>query len=358
MTLKTKVFSAWIILSLIVMACTISAGGGLSDNERLQTAVAQTVTAAAQAQPQNTQPPSATLTVAPTNTQQSPPTSTPKPCNKGFLVNEDPQDNADFNGGDDFDKRWRIRNDGTCTWTTSYKFEFKDGSKMGGQASQNLPQNVAPGETIDIIIDQTAPGSTGTYRGNWQIVDGNGVAFYFPYVIIDVVSAELTTKTATLNVVVNQGGSVYNNGDVFAEQYGVGDNTSNNDVQSFLAFDISGIPSNANILEVKTDFSSYATLGDPFGGLGCLRMYVDSYRPLDVGDYEGGSPLGAVARWCNAGELSAVGVQADMVGELEDRLGNNYFPLRIQFNQTKTDSDNANDALLFGNLKLIVKYES
>ena len=45
MKLRTKVFSAWIILSLIVLACTISSGGGLSDNERLQTAVAQTVTA-------------------------------------------------------------------------------------------------------------------------------------------------------------------------------------------------------------------------------------------------------------------------------------------------------------------------
>lgn len=184
MTLKTKVLSAWIVLSMIVLACTLSfGGGGLSDAERLQTAVAQTVTAAAQSQ--DTQQPLPTITVAPTNTQQGPPTNTPKPCNKGFLVNEDPQDNTKFDVGQDFDKRWRIRNDGTCTWNTKYRLEFKDGSKMGGPSIKSLTQNVAPGETVDIIIDQGAPDTAGTYRGNWQLVDDQGVAFFFPYVIIE-----------------------------------------------------------------------------------------------------------------------------------------------------------------------------
>lgn len=188
MNLKVKGLIAWIVITLLTLACAISFGGEeLSENERLQTAVAQTVAAQQQVSPQTPQPDQAlpTITPAPTNTVQNSPTANPKPCNKGFLVNESPQDNAKFNVGEDFDKRWRIRNDGTCTWNTSYRLVFADGSKMGGPSSQNLTQNVAPGESVDIIIDLTAPNLAGTYRGNWQLLDDDGVVFFSPYVIIE-----------------------------------------------------------------------------------------------------------------------------------------------------------------------------
>ncbi|HUV15771.1 MAG TPA: NBR1-Ig-like domain-containing protein [Pelolinea sp.] len=186
MTLKTKILSAWIILSLVILACEISLGRDeLSEEEKLQTAVAQTVAAnQQQQQQQQDQQTLPTITVAPTNAPQGPPTETPKPCNKGFLVSESPADNTEFDVGQDFDKNWRIRNDGTCTWNTNYKLAFADGDKMSGPSSKNLTQNVAPGETVDIIIDLNAPDTAGTYRGNWKLVDDQGQSFFFPYVII------------------------------------------------------------------------------------------------------------------------------------------------------------------------------
>ncbi|MBM3136716.1 MAG: hypothetical protein FJZ98_00845 [Chloroflexi bacterium] len=356
MATKTKVLSAWIVLSMFVLACNFSFGGGPSEAELLGTAVAQTVTAAAGTQANQVLLP--TTTISPTITQVIAPTSTPQPCNKAEFVSETIPDDTSFNPNQSFTKTWRLRNVGTCTWNTNYKLVFFEGNQMNGPATKNLTQSVAPGEQVDFSVDLKAPASGGTYKGTWRVRDDNDQVFVFNIWVQIKVTAPLTEKTVTLNAVVNEGGSVYNNGDVFPELYGVGDNTSNNDVQAFMAFDISGIPSNANILEVKTDFSGYATLGNPFGGLGCLRAYMQTYRPLDVGDYTGGSPLGAVARWCNAGELTAISVQPDMKGSLQGRVGSNYFPLRMQFNQTKTDSDNANDAILFSNMKLIVKYES
>jgi hypothetical protein len=358
MALKTKILSVCIALSMIVLACNLSFGGGLSDAERLQTAVAQTVTAVAQSQTQNTQEPLPTITLSPTNTQASAPTNTPQPCNKAEFVSETIPDNTSFEPNESFTKTWRLKNVGTCTWNTNYKLVFYEGDKMNGPSTKNLTQSVAPGEQVDFSVDLKAPASGGTYKGTWRIRDASDQVFVFNIWVQIKVAAPLTTKTVTFNAVVDQGGSVYNDGSVYPQEYGAGDNSSNKDVQAFVAFDISSIPSNANILEVKTDFSSYATLGNPFGGLGCLRMYMQTYRPLDAGDYTGGSPLGAVARWCNAGELTAVSVQSDMKSSLQGRVGSNYYPLRLQFNETKTDNDNANDAIIFSNMKIIVKYES
>ncbi len=357
MKINFKIIAILLAFNLIIAACTFSLGG-LSEAEKLQTAVAQTVTADTLQAEQNTQQPLPTITVAPTSTQQSAPTSTPQPCNQAEFISETIPDNTTFNPNESFTKSWRLKNIGTCTWNTNYQLVFYDGDKMSGPSTQNLTQSVSPGEQVDISVDLKAPSSGGTYKGTWRIRDDNG-NYYVNNIWVQIkVSAPLTTKTKTLDVAVDQGGTVYNNGDLYASQYAVGDNTSNNIAQAFLAFNISGIPSNATILEVKTDFSSFLTLGDPFTGLGCLRMYTDPYRPLDAGDYTGGSPLGAVARWCSAAELSTVSVQADMKDALQNRLGDSYFPLRLEFNQTPTDNDNANDALIFSNMKLIVKYES
>ena len=188
MSLRLKTLIGLLVLCMSALACSISFGGEqLSEEERLQTAVAETVSANQLGQlPIQATPTSITITIAPTFTQTIPPTQTPRPCNKGSLVSESPRDYAKFAAGEDFDKTWRIRNDGTCTWSTSYRLEFKDGSKMGGPSSKNLTQNVAPGESIDIIIDLEAPDTAGIYRGNWQLVDDKGQAFYFPYVIIEV----------------------------------------------------------------------------------------------------------------------------------------------------------------------------
>lgn len=48
---------------------------------------------------------------------------------------------------------------------------------MGGQNLMPLPEEVAPGETIDLAMNFTAPRMPGSYRGNWQIRNDRGELF-------------------------------------------------------------------------------------------------------------------------------------------------------------------------------------
>lgn len=51
------------------------------------------------------------------------------------------------------------------------------GDAMGGQNLMPLPVEVAPGQTIDLAMNFTAPLMEGTYRGNWQIRNDRGEIF-------------------------------------------------------------------------------------------------------------------------------------------------------------------------------------
>jgi hypothetical protein len=182
---KLIIVPALIMAMLIVLACGISfAGSGLSDEAKLQTAVAATVSAIqpsqsipTQAQPTQVQPTQAQPTTAPTATQLVPPTQTPQPCNAAFYISETIPDSTQFNAGDNFVKTWRFKNIGTCTWNTNYKLVFAEGDKMGGPSSKNLTGSVAPGEQTDISVSLKAPNSAGTYKGFWKVQDDQGNFF-------------------------------------------------------------------------------------------------------------------------------------------------------------------------------------
>ena len=86
-------------------------------------------------------------------------------------------DGTSFAPGTAFTKTWRLRNIGTCTWTTSYALVFVSGSQMGAPSVVNLTSSVAPNGTIDISVNMTAPAVNGHYRGNWQLRNASGVLF-------------------------------------------------------------------------------------------------------------------------------------------------------------------------------------
>jgi hypothetical protein len=79
--------------------------------------------------------------------------------------------------GSTFTKIWRLKNVGTCTWTTSYAIIFVSGEKLGAPNAVSLPGSVAPGQTIDIPVELTAPNAEGRYRGNWKLRNASGVLF-------------------------------------------------------------------------------------------------------------------------------------------------------------------------------------
>ena len=86
-------------------------------------------------------------------------------------------DGTTFSPGAAFTKTWRLRNRGTCTWTTGYALVFSSGNAMSGPSSVSMPHDVKPGETVDISISLVAPTDTGSYTGNYKFRDALGSTF-------------------------------------------------------------------------------------------------------------------------------------------------------------------------------------
>jgi VCBS repeat-containing protein len=78
-------------------------------------------------------------------------------------------DGTRFDGGESFTKTWRLKNEGTCTWTTDYDLYFISGYSLGGPGVEALQGDVSPGKTVDISIEFKAPTSDGTYKGFWML---------------------------------------------------------------------------------------------------------------------------------------------------------------------------------------------
>jgi hypothetical protein len=150
-----------------------------------QTVAAQLTQVAIQ---QTSAPPPATNTpAAPTDTPLPPVTDTPAPptvtptpaCTDlvAFVSDVSIPDNTYFAASQSFTKTWRLKNAGTCTWTTGYALVFDSGNIMGGPTSQNLAGSVAPGANVDVSVSLTSPASNGTHRGNWKLRNDRGTIF-------------------------------------------------------------------------------------------------------------------------------------------------------------------------------------
>jgi len=107
------------------------------------------------------------------------PTAVIEACNDraAFVTDVTVPDGSDFAPDQALTKTWRLRNAGTCTWTSSYDLVFDHGDAMGGPASQQLPGLVSPGQTVDLSINLTAPSSEGGYKGYYLLRSGDGVLF-------------------------------------------------------------------------------------------------------------------------------------------------------------------------------------
>ncbi len=319
--------------------------------------------------------PTATSTLTPSpSTTPLPATNTPLPCNLASFVNDVTYpDDTEVLTGQAFTKTWRFKNIGTCTWTSGYQLVFDHGDQMSGPASQPLTGgSVPPGATVDVSVNLVAPGTHGTYKGFWRFRDPGGVLFGLSTgsFWVQIKAIEPTpTATATLPpaaiaatvdvpLVAGQSGSVRSDG-VALGVVNVGDIESNASSQAFASFDISGIPTGVTVSTVKFNFTDYDMLGDPFGGLGCLRMYEQNYGSVDAGDFVSGTPLGAFGRWCSAGELSIISAGGnDLVALFQSYLGNSRIRFRLQFNEHATNSNGIADMVRLGNIKFIVSYHS
>ncbi len=94
-----------------------------------------------------------------------------------FLDDVTIPDNTVMAPGQPFRKTWRIQNAGSCAWSGGYQLVFVSGDKMGANVATNLPSVVAPGQTVEVSVDLTAPNAYGTYQSNWKMRSPNGNLF-------------------------------------------------------------------------------------------------------------------------------------------------------------------------------------
>ncbi|RJP47453.1 MAG: hypothetical protein C4583_16520 [Anaerolineaceae bacterium] len=76
-----------------------------------------------------------------------------------------------------FTKVWRIRNIGTCSWTTSYALVFVSGDAMSAPVAVALTGAVNPGQTVDIPVNLISPSKDGRYKGFFKLRNAAGVLF-------------------------------------------------------------------------------------------------------------------------------------------------------------------------------------
>jgi hypothetical protein len=120
----------------------------------------------------------------------------------------------------------------------------------------------------------------------------------------------------------------------------VGDSPSNEGLQLFLSFDISGIPTQSEILDVIVDLTGSRVVESPFDTLGCLGVYGYDYGTLDYTDYFTGTPEGAIAEYGSEEELNSRTSSSEAVKSLQEKLGGPRFQIRFQFEEgTDNDSD-------------------
>lgn len=201
----------------IVSACNLPTNVDTSpaDPNAVFTAAAQTASvqltqAAENRQPTQSPPTSPPLqppTLAPSATPSLPIMTPTQECDKAdFIKDVTIPDGAVFAPGETFTKTWRIKNIGTCTWTTGYALIFDGGSAMGGFSPQPLTGSVSPGQTVDISVNMTAPNNGGDYVGNWQIRNASNVLFAKIYVMIKVQSGPFAVTSVNMSVSGSCGG--------------------------------------------------------------------------------------------------------------------------------------------------------
>lgn len=138
-----------------------------------------TATEETSAPPEPTNTPEPTDTPKPTDTPE--PTATEIPCNHvdfGDPIDVTVPDDTEFSPGDNFTKTWRLKNGGSCPWTSGYQLVFVNGDQMGAQVEQQLTSGtIEPGQEIEVSVDLVAPEDPGEYRGYFKLREPGGVLF-------------------------------------------------------------------------------------------------------------------------------------------------------------------------------------
>lgn len=173
MTLQYRSTILGLIATIILSGCTPA----LSLSTSTPTA---TIQVSASPIPTTTSLP-ATVPPLPTATSTSTPNATPLSLTQGttfVFISETIPDGTNFLPGQTFKKTWTLKNGSTLTWNKNF-FLIRTSSSpanetLGSPDKIPLPQEVNPGETLQIGVDLVAPKQNGQYTVFYQLQDSSG----------------------------------------------------------------------------------------------------------------------------------------------------------------------------------------
>jgi hypothetical protein len=118
-------------------------------------------------------------TAPPTATSPLPTASPTPPCDLvKFVADVTIPDNTELSPGATFIKTWRLRNAGSCTWTSAYTLVYEGDNIFNAPPSAPITAgSVPPGGTIDVSVTLTAPATAGTFRQNFKLANASGQHF-------------------------------------------------------------------------------------------------------------------------------------------------------------------------------------
>jgi hypothetical protein len=79
--------------------------------------------------------------------------------------------------GETFEKVWRLKNTGTCSWTTDYSLVFQGGELQGISEQIPLSKAILPGDLIDLSVKLIAPEVQGEVQSDWMLQNAEGETF-------------------------------------------------------------------------------------------------------------------------------------------------------------------------------------
>ena len=156
-----------LLISIMLSACSREAAASATPPATLTAMPATRVAPTATLE-------SSTSTVVPVSIL---PTNSPNCTDQAaFVADLTVPDNTKFNARANYVKTWRVKNTGTCSWSSDYSLVFSSGYQMDAPDSSSLVYT-APGKTIDISVDLTAPDKTGTANSFFELHNPVGKRF-------------------------------------------------------------------------------------------------------------------------------------------------------------------------------------
>lgn len=113
-----------------------------------------------------------TPTATPFGILTNTPSATPAPLKYTCAVyKKKPKDNETFNRNQEFDVKFTVTNTGTRPWPKGIDFKYVGGTDLASPNRVEIPKELQPGQSYEIVLDGQAPDKKGFYVMTY-FVDG------------------------------------------------------------------------------------------------------------------------------------------------------------------------------------------